>query len=647
MKYAGFGLLFLIFACGVVPGSAHAQTAVIPTEVWADFPEVRALDMSPDAKWIAMLMRRERGGDPELLLFETADAAGTMRAIQPEGVVPVSVRWASNQHLIVNFVYETEQGGRPVFLSRSASYHVETEEWVSLIRTRQRGARSGSEDLAAQLGIGSVINILPEQPNHVLISHLEEQGRPPNYYRVNLDTGRRSLVLRGSQRLGSFVWDADGNARGAQEFDARQNAIVFLSRLSPDDDWQEIGRQSASSRNNFGLLGFFDQDRPHIATIVANQEGENFSSVYELDIRNGQRTQAFGSPNHDAISALRSPRLADGTKLVGFTLSTPRGIEPFFVEQPFASLHEGLRQAFPDDNVSIQSVSEDFQTMLIFTNGPQNPGRWFLFRDNALAPLFSRAPEINPADLARKEVIAYRARDGLSVTGYVTLPAGDGPFPTIAMPHGGPWVRDTYGFDLWAQMLANRGYAVFQPNYRGSTGFGQEFWVAGDRRWGLEMQDDIDDGMKHLVDRGLADPDRLAIFGWSYGGYAAMVAATREDPIYNCSVAGAAVSDLTRIRGGLSGSRFLREFQRPTIAGVSPVELAHQVRMPMLLVHGDFDSVVPVEHSRRFASGLRDAGVHFEYIEIENMGHSPRSFEENMAWFPSLLSFLDNHCQLN
>ena len=203
---------------------------------------------------------------------------------------------------------------------------------------------------------------------------------------------------------------------------------------------------------------------------------------------------------------------------------------------------------------------------------------------------------------------------------------------------------DYLDYDEWAQMLANQGYVVFQPNYRGSDGLGKDYWIAGDNKWGHEMQDDVEDGMNTLVEQGIADPDKLAIFGWSYGGYSAFAAATREDPMFNCMVAGAGVSDLSRIRGGLSGSRFARRFQKPTISGISPVDEIDKVSKPMLIVHGDFDSTVPVEHSRRFVERLKNKGADYKYIEIIDMAHSPLEYDQNMQWFPDLFEFFDTKC---
>ena len=623
-----------------------AKPVQVPVEVWSDSLQVRDLDMSPDAERIAMLMRRERGARPDLMVFDTADIQGTLQAIQPEGLIPTGLRWANDDLLIVNFVFETEDAGRPVRLGRTASYNVKTGEWTSLIRTsRKADIRRSGENLMNRLGIGRVVNLLPDEPDYVLVEHNEEAGKPPNYYKVNIEDGKRSLVLKGNTRFLDYVWDRQGNARGATEYDERDVAIVSMARVSPEDDWKEIGRQRADSRDRFALLGFYDPDQPHLATIMSDEAGSNNTSIYLLDIRNGERELVFKTEGYDAIGTVLSPRLADGTRVVGYTYSNHKGYQRYYNDDLYGPLYRGLQQVFPDRNVRIERVAEDGNTTLVYTSGPQVAGQWYLIKDGKVAPVIGASTEISSEALSPVEVFTYEARDGMEISGYVTVPANaEGPHPTIAMPHGGPWVRDTYGYDRWAQMLANRGYAVFQPNYRGSTDFGKSFWLAGDRKWGHEKQDDIEDGMKALIEKGIADPDRLATFGWSYGGYAAFVAATRDNDLYNCVVSGAGVSDLTRIRGGLSGSRFLRRFQKPTIAGVSPVDLTDQVSVPMLIVHGDYDQIVPVEHSRRFVEGLEEAGADYQYIEIADMGHSPLFYQQNMQWLPELIEFFDTKC---
>lgn len=641
-----FRLLSALLAIVLFVPDAAAKPESVAVEVWADTNQVQSLDMSPDAKRVAMLMRRERGADPELLLFNTDDIQGTIKAIEAKDLIPLNVFWVNKDYLVVNFILEFEEDGRPVFLRRTASYNVETEKWTSLVRTTsRRNLRDPLENVFGQLGIGQVVNALRDDPDHVLVSHTEKAGTSPNYYRTNVKTGQRKLVMRGNERFQDFTYDFKGNARGAIEYDAANNRIVTYGRVSADDDWSEIGALNADSRDRFGLIGFFDRTRPHIATIVADEEGENYTKIFEVDIRNGKRELLFGTEGYDAINVIRSPRLSDGSKIVGFTYADEEGFKPYYTDAELAALYDNLEGAFPARTVRIERVSDDGSTVLIRTTGAQDPGSWYLLRDNKVAPIITANPDIPESALSPMKLVKYKARDGKALSGYVTVPEGvEGPVPTIAMPHGGPWVRDTLGYDEWAQLLANQGYAVFQPNYRGSRQLGKEHWIAGDNKWGLEMQDDVEDGMKALVNAGIADPNRLAIFGWSYGGYSAFAAATREDPMFNCMVAGAGVSDLRNIRGGLQGNRFLRRFQKPTISGVSPLDDVRNVTKPMLIVHGDYDQTVPVEHSRWFVEKLEDINADFKYIEIEDMGHSPLEFEQNMQWYPELLNFFETKC---
>lgn len=639
-------VITIIVAASAFGFPAAAEPEAVPVEVWADTNQVLTVDMAPDAERMAMLMRRERAAKPELIIFNTDDIQGSIQAIQTEGLLPQSLFWANDTYLIVDFVLETEDGGRPVYLPRTASYNVDTEEWQSLVRTTgRRNLRDSGKEFMNTLGIGSVESSLPDEPNKVLVSHNEDPGESPNYYVTDVRNGKRNRVLRSGERFQDFVFDRSGEARGAQEYDRARNRVVTYARLSAEDDWTEIGALNADSRDRFQLVGFFNPDKPELATVIADEPDGNVTSVYDVNIRTGERELLFGTENYDAVGVIRSPRLSDGSKIVGFRYADLEGTKPYYIDKEFGGLYAALEGAFPDQNVSILRVSNDGTTTLLFVSGPRDPGSWYLLKDGKVAPVITRNPEIPKAALSPQELIVYEARDGLEVGGYITTPLGqEGPFPTIAMPHGGPWVRDERGYDEWAQMLANKGYAVFQPNYRGSEGLGKAFWLAGDNEWGKSMQNDVEDGMKALVDKGIADPEKLAIFGWSYGGYSAFAAATREDPMFNCMVAGAGVSDISRIRGGLSGNRFAREFQKPTITGENPINMVEKVSKPMLIVHGDYDTTVPVEHSRRFASRLEDLGKDYKYIEIEDMQHSPFWYEQNMQWYPDLLEFFDTKC---
>jgi dipeptidyl aminopeptidase/acylaminoacyl peptidase len=625
----------------VITGKTYAQT-IVPAEVWADTDTVTSLDMSPNGERVAMLMRRERGGMPDLVMFDTDDVQGSIRAIETE-LQPISFFWANDRYLVVTFILETMQAGDPVILRRIASFDTRTNEWESMLRVGGSTTRNRMDAAMATVGQGFVASSLRDDPDHVLIGHTESFGDSPNYYRTNVANGRRELVFRGTGRFGGISFDRDGQARGATEYDAGRNRVVTMARAEAGAEWTEIGALNADERLRFGLLGFFHAENPNLITVLADEAGSNTSGIYTIDLRSGDRELLFKTEDYDALGVITSPRASDGSRIVGYRYADHEGPKRYFIDEEIGSLYASLEAAFPDSEVFISRVSDDNRTVLFGTTGPQDPGTWYMLRDGAAARLMTRNSEL-PADaLSPTRVLRYTARDGREMSGYVTIPQGEGPFPAIAMPHGGPWVRDSLGYDEWAQMLANRGWVVFQPNYRGSTELGRDHWIAGDGQWGLAMQDDVDDGMMTLVEQGIADPERLGFFGWSYGGYSAFVAAVEEDPIYNCSVAGAGISDITRIRGGLAGDRFLRRFQRPTITGVSPIEEIENLEMPMLIVHGDFDFTVPVDQSRLFIEAA-GPNADIEYIEIENMGHSPIRYEENMQWYPQLFEFFETRC---
>jgi len=291
-----------------------------------------------------------------------------------------------------------------------------------------------------------------------------------------------------------------------------------------------------------------------------------------------------------------------------------------------------------DDNVLVLNVSAD-----------DNPGSYYIVTNKQkLTKIGDRLPFIDKSKLGTVKYISYKARDGRNIKAYVTIPATKGPHPAVVLPHGGPWVRDSIIFDDWAQLLAYHGYVVIQPNYRGSTGYGLEHWIAGDNNWGLKKQDDLDDAAQYLVEKGLATKDKLALFGWSYGGYAAFAASMRENNIYQCVVAGAGVSDLSRINATLNENRFLSILQRPTISGVSPVEQVDKVNVPILIIHGDIDSRVPIKHSRDFVSELEKYKKDFKYIELEDADHFSDSlfYAHKKEFYTELLSWFDNKCSL-
>ncbi|PTT05301.1 alpha/beta hydrolase family protein, partial [Caulobacter sp. HMWF025] len=207
------------------------------------------------------------------------------------------------------------------------------------------------------------------------------------------------------------------------------------------------------------------------------------------------------------------------------------------------------------------------------------------------------------------------------------------PYPTLIEPHGGPWARDDLEWDPagWVQYFASRGYAVLQPQFRGSEGWGQKLWRAGDGEWGQKMQDDKDDGVKWLMDRKVAAAGKVVMFGYSYGGYAALAAAIRPNGLYRCAISGAGAGDLASLKRATFDNRFQREFQNPTIRGLDALEQAREAKIPLFIYHGDRDQTVEVKQSRKFADALKAAGKPYRYLEIKDMGHQLVTMEPAMV----------------
>ena len=261
---------------------------------------------------------------------------------------------------------------------------------------------------------------------------------------------------------------------------------------------------------------------------------------------------------------------------------------------------------------------------------------------------------LEPEKLANVKYIKYKSRDGKTLHAYVTIPNGKGPFPAIVMLHGGPFVQEVVGYDEWGQMLANNGYLVVQPQYRGSQGYGIDYYRSAFLPKGLggyQMQDDKDDAVLHLVKEGLVDKDRIAMFGWSYGGYAALIAASRKPQIYQCAIAGAAVSDnkyqldqyRDRMRDDSSSSVEQLNFWTDSI---SPIKEVSKVNIPLLMIHGSVDQRVPPEHAKRYLEEARETGTKVDYVELDGADHFSNTlfYDHQKLLYESMISYLQNKC---
>ncbi|MGB5512650.1 MAG: prolyl oligopeptidase family serine peptidase, partial [Woeseiaceae bacterium] len=302
--------------------------------------------------------------------------------------------------------------------------------------------------------------------------------------------------------------------------------------------------------------------------------------------------------------------------------------------------------------VTIGTRSRDGKSLVAVNTGPKDPGSYYLLHNGEFKFVGSRQPLLDSEQLADVRYITYEARDGREIPAYVTVPNGEGPFPLVVMPHGGPQVSEVVVYDEWAQMLANNGYMVLQPQYRMSLGYGMEHFTSAfvnGSEAGRKMQDDKDDGALHLVEEGLVDPDRIAMFGWSYGGYAALIAASRTPQIYQCVIAGAAVSNQRR-QGNEYGnaSKGRDKIWQDTYrnGSVEPTEEVEKVNVPILLVHGSVDQRVRPRQAKMYLKELEKNGKPYKMLWLDGADHFSNTlfYEHQIELYESMIDFLANDC---
>lgn len=614
----------------------------IPIDGFAMKPVFKNVVVSPDGKSMALLRAAHKGGYYIIEVFKTnALDKDPVRFAANERSEFSSVRWLNNKQLMVRTSQNLQTQNDNYMVSQTA-----------IVNANGKGTFKSLPDPRA-----SVLSTLPLEPNYIMLSYdFEGQTKNsingqvsgyPDVVKYNIKTGRTKSIFRGSEKYpGGFLVDFNGELRSVSGYDFSSGARTMLVRKKGEEDWIPLKEMSRANRETFSIQGF-DAKRPNIVLIRAHN-GEDKVGLYEYDLETETMSEAlFKLKSVDAGGFVRSRKPNNIGTVLGYNYQTDMS-KTYWIDPARKALADGVSAIFPNQTVYINSASHDNKQMVLYVASGQNPGSYYLlsnFKD--LKFIGATYPLLTQDNLAEADYVKYKARDGRKIYAYTTVPKGKGPFPTIVMPHGGPWVRDVGLYDEWSQVLASRGYAVIRPNYRGSTGYGLDHWKAGDAKWGYEMQDDLDDAAAYMVDKKIADPDRLAIFGWSYGGYAAFAAATREvESPYKCAIAGAGVANLDLIRASTGRSAGLRAYQRPTIKGLNPIDHVDRVKMPMLIIHGDQDERVDIKHSDAFVGKLKSRDKDFKYIVLKGANHfsSTLTYDHKIKFYTEMLDYLKTKC---
>lgn len=467
-------------------------------------------------------------------------------------------------------------------------------------------------------------------------------------FRVDLETGAVDLLNRGDESTSGWLLQGD-------------RVVARETYVDKTGAWKVTGGTGgqvlASGVEAFGEAGFIGLGRTADTFLLSTWSETGHGSFRELSLATGQPTTP-ALPDVDAMSLQfdRTSRL-----LIGYTVAGDQRRTVYFDPARQAAIDK-ISRAFPGKRPWVVSASADRSRVVVFTDGADDSGTYWLIDLKALKadPLGGAYPRMTASRVGVARRFPYKAADGLALDGVLTLPPGREAkdLPLIVLPHGGPEGQSGLGFDWQAQAYAARGYAVFQPNFRGSTGYGKDFRDAGFGQWGRKMQTDISDGVAALAAAGLVDPRRACIVGWSYGGYAALAGVTLQSGLYRCAVSGAGVSDLNMMLaseissagGSTAATRYWRAFMgadKPgagaTLTSLSPARLAARADAPILLIHGKDDTVVPLEQSRAMEKALKAAGKPVEFVLLDGEDHWLSGEPTRIASLRAAVDFVLRH----
>ena len=504
----------------------------------------------------------------------------------------------------------------------------------------------------ANIRIVSVVDVLRKDPDWVLVSSNERRRDYADLLRLNIHTGKTRMVERNPGDVSGFFTDWDGNVVGAGFTDNLEVGWKLL--VDPEEDkWEEVVR-ARFDEPSFSPAGLRGDGETGWVQSYLTPEGEvrDKAALYEYNFKTREMGKLVWE--HDEIDCCGLIQNRKKRDMIGVAWMVGKP-ERVYTDEHWKNVMANINKALPDTMNVISSLDDEETKAIVVSTNSRQPARYYLynFEENSLEWLLDSRPWLKPEQLAEMKTYSFESRDGMKMHGYLTLPNGsEGKnLPLIVNPHGGPWARDGYGYNPEHQFLANRGYAVLQVNFRGSVGFGREHLQSSFKQWGQAMQNDITDAVKWAVDQGIADPDRVCIYGASYGGYATMAGLTYTPDLYQCGINYVGVTDLpllfkTAPNSWASGLEQMKMMvgdpkkEKEFLEEWSPSNHADKIRVPVFMAYGSQDPRVNIKHLRVMEDAMDDAGVKYESMVKKNEGHGFRREENRYDFYGRMESFL-------
>jgi dipeptidyl aminopeptidase/acylaminoacyl peptidase len=659
MKSVVLGVAALVATVGGFVGSALA--AAPPASAFGRLPAVTQASISPSGQTIAIL-----GGPPEdrMVSLATIDQPG-LPILKLGKVETVGLQWVGDEYVLARIAFWTRQPG---YNGTAVNYRFERN--IALTTQAKAVSRllEGDFDSHATLNQPVVGVALSPKPRAMVLSLLfaqEAEGTKDTkmkrkgedstgqlaLWSVDPASGKGRLVERGTFDTVGYEVDLSGEARVRRDVNDVTRDYSLFARPKGKAQWTSIlVNQAEDAEMNRLYFGYSDPDD----AIYLASEGQGAVQMTRRRLADGV-VEPVGAP----VKSLSPYLIWDHHRGVAVGVASMTDKEAVeWLDPELGSLHGALSKVFKGKDVSLENWSKDRTRYVVRVDSAASPPVWYLF-DKArkeLSPLGEEYPELKDAVFGPTRWTTYKARDGLEIAAYLTLPPGapeaGGKLPLIVLPHGGPVARDAGGFDWLTQFLATRGYAVLRPQFRGSAGFGLAFEKAGRGEWGGKVQTDLLDGVAALAATGAIDPARVCIVGASFGGYAALAGATFHPEAYRCAASLAGIADLGLLigeqqssYGAESGSirslrKQLADAGSAKLNATSPLKHVADIKAPILLLHADLDTVVPIEQSQKMAEALKAAGKPVEFVTLVGDDHYLQQSSARTQMLESLGAFL-------
>jgi dipeptidyl aminopeptidase/acylaminoacyl peptidase len=615
--------------------SVHADTVTPPPiDAFARIPAIRNVAISPDGKQLMLIAGVD---DSEAVATVPADFSAGPKFIfasRPGDYDLSWCGWANNKRILCGVTATVREGAIFYGISRMVGVDADGANQKVLLQESDAGRTQFQDD---------ILDWTPNEPDTVLMALDMDRTGYPAIYEVNVNSGRRVIRSRDYYPIRGYATDGAGNVRFGYGYRRDSAVLEYFARMDNEKKWLPLAKVKVFGGGD-ELVPIAIMPGTNRAFAQGTYEGRE--ALWEMDLTDQAEPKlVFSHPHVDASDPILTP----DRKLIGIYYETDRPFVHYTDEATRAQV-EVINRALPTTFNVLSDYSDDRKVYIVRSYSDVQGPTYYLLRagEKKIYRIDTAYPELDPKTIGQMQSISYKASDGVEIPGYLTVPPGvrAEKLPLIVMPHGGPIARDSWDFDFLRAFLVSRGYAVLQMNFRGSSGYGGDWFHAAHQDWGGLTYADITDGTKWAIEKGIADPKRICVVGWSFGGYAALLSAVRNGELYRCSASIAGVSDLKDL---LSESRYfsnraiVREqlgTNKEKLKEDSPLRHVSKISIPIFLLHGERDIQVDVDHSRQMASALKSAGKSHKAIFLKDAGHQLNRKSDRVTLLTELEKFL-------